>query len=111
MKKPIEELDLDFSMDMSGIYVVVDSTTNIEILSPTVIQNDAAAVGAFVKFMEEQKEKKAPFSRYVLKSVALYSVIDHRIVTGESYDIISDDEDYEEYFKTICDTVYNKEEA
>lgn len=111
MKKPIEELDLDFSMDMSGIYVVVDSTTNIEILNPTMIQNDAAAVGAFVKFMAEQKAKKAPFSRYVLKNVAAYSVIEHRMMSGESYDIISDDEDYEEYFKQICDTVYNKEEA
>lgn len=61
MKKPIEELDLDFSMDMSGIYVVLDTTTNIEILSPTMIQNDAAAVGAFVKFMAEQKAKKLLF--------------------------------------------------
>lgn len=111
MKKPIEELDLDFSMDMSGIYVVVDSTTNIEILSPTMIQNDAAAVGAFVKFMTENIGKKAPFSRYVLKNVCAYSVIEHRIVSGESYDIISDDENFEEYFKQICDTVYNKEEA
>lgn len=102
MKKPIEELDLDFDNEHVGLYVVYDTTTNIEVSGVFTLSNDAAAVGGFVTFMNEQKEKKKPFSKYVLKTVGFYSVVEHKILTGEEYEIISDDEDYEAYFEQIC---------
>lgn len=110
MKKPIEELDTDFDNRTLGLYVVVDNTTNVEISGVFTLMNDAAAVGGFVQFMAENKDKKKPFSKYVLKSVGLYDILEHKIITGESYDIISDDEDYEEYFKEICELVKGRED-
>ena len=109
MSKPIAELDKDFDNRHSGLYVVYDSTTNIEVSAPFPMINDCAAVGGFVEFMKQNGEKKKPFSKYVLRSVGLYDVVEHRIMSGEEYDIIADDEDYEKYFKDICDELRKDE--
>ena len=109
MIKPIEELDKDFDNLHPGLYVVYDATTNIEVSSPFALINDCAAVGGFVEFMHQNAEEKKPFSKYVLRSIGLYDCVEHRIISGEEYDIVSDDEDYEKYFSDVCEMLKAEE--
>lgn len=109
MIKPIETLDKDFDNRHAGLYVVYDSTTNIEVSSPFALINDCAAVGGFVEFMKQNGEKKKPFSKYVLRSIGLYDCVEHRMLSGEEYDIVSDDEDYDNYFNDICEMLKSEE--
>lgn len=111
MKKPIEELVITFDGDMSGLYVVIDTTTNIEVAAPFPLKNDVLAVEAFRHLLADQKDKKAAYSHYVLRKVAEYSHIKHVIFEPlDEYDIISDDEDIDDYMNKIVDLVRKNEE-
>ena len=110
MKYEIGLLDKDFDNTWSGLYVIYDSSTNSEVSGVFPCLNDVCAIASFVKFMQEQKDKKSPFSRFVLRTVGVYNLLKHEISSGEGYDIISDDEDYESYFDEVCNLVRNKDE-
>lgn len=109
MKKNIGELDIEFDNEMVGVYVVIDTTTNIEVAPIFQCPNDVVAIDAFEKFLEAQKEKRAPYSKYKLRSVGMYNIITHQFETGEHYDIISDDEDIKSYIKEIVSLIPNDE--
>ena len=112
MKKEIKTLDLEFNNDLFGLYVVIDQTTDLEVSPIMQIRNDCVAVDSFHKLLSdpEQKDKKAPYSKYVLKSVGVYDVVEHRIISGEEYDIITDDEDVEQYLNDIVSVLNENED-
>lgn len=109
MKKNVKELDIEFDNDMVGVFVVIDTTTNIEVSPIFQCPNDVVAVDGFEKFLEGQKDKRAPYSKYKLRSVGMYNVVTHRFESGESYDIISDDEDIKSYIQEIVSLIPNDE--
>lgn len=110
MKKPIKELDLDFDPNRNDLYVVIDTTTNIEVSPIMPIKNDALAVDSFKKFCEEMKEKKAPYSKFRLLNVGTYNNQEHKIEAGDSYVVIDDSEDIEAYIKEVVDEISKNEE-
>lgn len=110
MKKPCE-LDLDFDTSRVDLYVVVDTTTNLEISPVMSIRNDCLAVDAFKNFLAEQKDKKAPYSHYVMINLGTYSNVKHKIESGDSYQLVSEDDDVENYLKEIVDYIKASEEV
>lgn len=108
MKKPIEELDLDFDNTMSGLYVVYDITSNMDVSDVIMARNDAMAIEAFKKFVSDVKDKNK-YSKFAIRNVGTYSHMSHRIIDSGEYDIINDNEDIEEYSQQIYEYI-NKEE-
>lgn len=110
MKTPIETLDLDFDPLRSDLYVVIDTTTNIEVSPLMPIKNDALAVDAFKKLCEEQKDKKAPYSKFQLMNLGTYNNQEHKIECGDKYVVVDDSEDLEAYMKEIVSKISKNEE-
>lgn len=111
MKAPLDTLDTDFSQDVFGMYVVVDTTTNIEVSPVMQIRNDCVAVDSFNNLLQEQKEKKAPYSHYLLKRVGAYNCISHAVMEPvDMYEIVDESEDVENYLKLIVEDIKHKEE-
>ncbi len=108
MKKPINELDLDFDNTCSGLYVVYDITSNVDVSDVVMARNDAMAVEAFKKFVSDMKDKNK-FSKFAIRNIGTYSHMSHRIIDGAEYDIVNDFEDLEGYSQEIYDYI-NKEE-
>lgn len=108
MKKPIEELDIDFDNTINNLYVVYDSTTNLEVAAPFPLINDVAAVLAFQNLLSEKKDKPI-FSKYVLKTIGVYDIQRHGLIDGTGYDILSDDEDVDAYVNSLVELVKSKE--
>lgn len=110
MKKPIDLLDTDFDHDITGLYVVIDTTTNLEVSSVLQMRNDIVAVESFNRFLKEQKNK-APYSHYLLRHIGYYSVISHNVMQPvEPYDIVDESEDVENYLKLIVEHLKHKEQ-
>lgn len=109
MKKPVKELDLDFDNTFVDLYVVVDTTTNLEVSPVMNIRNDAMAVDAFKHFIEEQKDKKPAYSKYELINLGTYNVNLHCMCSGDKYIVVTEDEDLEAYYKEIVEAIGKKE--
>lgn len=110
MKKPVNELDLDFDNVISDLYVVYDTTTNLDVSDVVTARNDALAVEAFKKFLEDSQQRKNKFSHFVIRNIGMYSHKEHRLTCGAEYDILSDDEDIEAYSQEIYDFLNKDEE-
>lgn len=108
--KNIPELDLDFDNSRTDLYVVVDTTTNIEVSSVIQVKNDCLAVDAFKHFLEEQKDKKAPYSHFVMINLGTYNTVQHVFESGDAYTLVTEDDNVEEYLKDIVNYIKSLEE-
>lgn len=103
--KLIKELDLDFDDSRFDLYVVVDTTTNIEVSPVLQMRNDCVAVEAFKRMLEEQKEKKAAYSHYMLVNVGTYNCVEHKMECGDYYIVCAEHDDVEKYFNDIVEYI------
>ena len=108
--KNIPELDLDFDNSRVDLYVVVDTTTNLEVSPVIQVKNDCLAVDAFKHFLEEQKEKKAPYSHFVMLNLGCYNLEKHKIENGEVYTLVTEDDNVEDYLNDIVNYIKSLEE-
>lgn len=107
MKLDFEKLDVEFSDDFYGLYVVYDNTTKVDISGVITAPNDLVAVGSFVDFVKNQKDKMKPYSEYILRRVGMFKRDVLNICDYEHFDILSSRENYEEYYDSLCN-YYNK---
>lgn len=106
----LEKLDLDFDNSRVDLYVVVDTTTNLEVSSVIQVKNDCLAVDAFKHFLDEQKEKKAPYSHFVMLNIGSYNLEKHKIENGEVYTLVTEDDNVEDYLNDIVNYIKSLEE-
>ena len=110
MKKNYEELGIDFSQTNYSLYIVYDKTTGRDISGIITAANDLVAVGSFVQFLKDQKDKIQPYSEYVLRTVGLFDTLKLQLVDCIFEDILSSKEDVDKYYDGLIN-YYNKVNA